>query len=366
MFKRFSEQKKNNAKNILSPDVFRAGESFAAEDPIYLLQPATTVPVFQPSAPWRFPAVAAPGCTIVKAIQNHAQQAPRLAVVNLGNAYYPGGFLYIGRSAQAWEEALCLASSLYFQQPLDYPASEQPSKSPLDAMPGSSYRTENCRLLTPGQAQATTGISFTAITLAAPDFSGGHELQSGFQLQIQAAAKNYNENPVLYIQEMTLKTHAQYRHALEAGATQLLTGPLGCGAFCNSPYVLALIYAAVLQDPQYKTLAVEVVAFGANNYVFTAVFKQIQAGALPIEAQQIIQIAMGASIEFPQGTSLDMLVTRLEPFFAVPAAKRTPAIAGKAYSLSQRTAMAFAEQGAQSDEHQPLLPGEKDSCCVIS
>lgn len=182
----------------------------------------------------------------------------RIGILNFASATNPGGGVIRGSDAQ--EESICRCTTLYpclttegLQE--DYYVYHKKRKNPL--------YTDSC-ILTPDVVVFKTDekwpkicaeeqwFPIDVITCAAPNLRGGIQDYGDFLDNSEAL------NPKKQINKLIRR---RIRGILQVAASQhidiLVLGAFGCGAFCNSPEVVAGAFKEVLKDYRYAFKAIE-------------------------------------------------------------------------------------------------------------
>lgn len=181
-------------------------------------------------------------------------------VMNLANAFRPGGGFLMGSRAQ--EESLCRSSTLYAsllsnkQGYHDYNRDLRENTKKkyhnrgglfgLDRMLISPwvyvFRDSNYKLINPYET--------AVITIAAPDLGDGeggkhHTGEAYTAIQHKVTDQNKMRNAILKQLRDMIVTAAYY------GYKNLVLGAFGCGAFAQDPHVIAQIYYEILVNEGY-------------------------------------------------------------------------------------------------------------------
>lgn len=190
--------------------------------------------------------------TLESAYRLHSEyKKERIGVLNFASATNPGGGVIRGSNAQ--EESICRSSSLYpclttpdLQR--DYYAYHKAQNNPL--------YSDAC-IFAPGVIVFKTDNGLPELRAEKEWFSVD---------VISCAAPNLRKNALnhkRFDNRVTLMTDEQHRRLLEKrirGILQvavlhhidiLVLGAFGCGAFCNSPYVVAEVFKEVLKEFEF-------------------------------------------------------------------------------------------------------------------
>jgi uncharacterized protein (TIGR02452 family) len=159
--------------------------------------------------------------------------------INMANARRPGGGVVHGASAQ--EESLCRRSNLYLAlQAQRYPLQDS-----------HVIYTPHVKVFRNDEAH---GFSFmeqpqevALVSVAAFDLSSGSEDLT--KLKLRSSSIDELKSNIDYISG----TKAKIRNTLRtmAGHTHIVLGALGCGAFKNPPELMAQLFEAVLNEPEF-------------------------------------------------------------------------------------------------------------------
>ncbi len=159
-----------------------------------------------------------------------AERSKRPCVLNFANGTTPGGGFLIGARAQ--EESLCLASTLYFaikdDEMYEFHRGTDPGSSSahLIVSPTTVFRDESQNLI-------DTPWEMDVITCAAP---------------ICDRHGRYGRiTPVQGAELMRERIERVLDVAAAMGATHLVLGAWGCGAFQNDPHLIAPIFGDALE-----------------------------------------------------------------------------------------------------------------------
>jgi uncharacterized protein (TIGR02452 family) len=184
-----------------------------------------------------------------------------ITVLNMANAFIPGGSYLDGAGAQ--EEALCRRSTLYLSlQREHYPIPDHGAIYSPDVLVIRKSDEEGCELLEPEARWWTTVISVAAI--ARPPLSAAGD-------DFARAAER---------EDMRERIRTLFRVAGAEGRKNLVLGALGCGAFRNPPRPVAMLFKDVLRESEFHG-RFEGIWFsvierkGSNNY---KVFKEVLDG----------------------------------------------------------------------------------------
>ncbi len=172
----------------------------------------------------------------------------KIAVLNFANAFYPGGGVASGASAQ--EECLCRCSTLY---PLLYRKSLENSFYGYHKKIGDPKATD-ALIYTEGVVIFKTDTAFPemmkksdwvtvdVITCAAPDM----RKSSNRHVPLTGNASKMSD-PELFGYHVRRAIHILTVAAAKK-ADNLVLGAFGCGAFENDPHVVARAYKTALQE----------------------------------------------------------------------------------------------------------------------
>lgn len=157
-----------------------------------------------------------------------------IAVLNMANAWTPGGAYLDGAGAQ--EEALCRRSTLYLTLCREgfYPIPDHGAIYSPDVFVVRKSDVEGCALLTKDERWWTSVISVAAI--AHP------RLKSSWNLEY---ARDEDK------EDMLERIRTILRVAATEGRKNLVLGALGCGAFMNPPKAVANMFKDVLSDVEF-------------------------------------------------------------------------------------------------------------------
>lgn len=185
------------------------------------------------------------------AVEDIARKGGKVAALNFANAKHPGGGYLHGSNAQ--EEDLCRRSTLYpilqnHQRKGEYPiAHDELIYSKEVMIIRDSYENEYHFLDNP--------IKCDVITQAAYDLNHAH-----------GSADQVSD---LEFQQGTVdKIRTQLRIAAKNGNDSLVVGAFGCGAFKNPPEFIALMYAEILNEPEFQGVFNEIrfAILGKTNF----------------------------------------------------------------------------------------------------
>ena len=204
----------------------------------------------------------------------------RVAVHNFASASNPGGGVETGAGAQ--EECLCRCSTLYFSlnTPAMWNGFYQPHRNAHDPIhnddiiytPGVTvFKTDTAN---PNLMPEADWYNVDVITCAAPNLrqqpSNRYNTGDGSK-QIQMSDRD-----LLALHERRLRRILEV--ALSEGADTIILGAFGCGAFRNSPEVVARAASEVLRDYLYAFKNIEFAVYcppqdDTNYRTFSRVLK---------------------------------------------------------------------------------------------
>lgn len=217
-----------------------------------------------------------------EAASAYAGKGDRLCVLNFASATNPGGGVVNGSSAQ--EEALCRVSTLYFTLDTDenrerFYKPHRMSRDPIhndDILYTSDIVVFKTDTATPERMPESDWFNCDVITCAAPNLR-------------ENPASRYNngegrERLLLSDDELTRVHRKRDRRIFDAAVQNkvdvLVLGAFGCGAFRNSPTVVADVMLTLAKEYEhaFKTIefAVYCPPFDDTNYrIFTERAKKV-------------------------------------------------------------------------------------------
>lgn len=204
----------------------------------------------------------------------------KVAVMNFANAFHAGGGVDKGASAQ--EECLCRTSTLY---PLLYRKTLYNSFYKYHKDKNSPKATDSL-IYTEGVVICKTDedlpkrmdkkdwVEVDVITIAAPDLRKSSNVYFG----LVNGGSNMNDAE-LFGYHVKRAIH-MFTVAASKGADILVLGAFGCGAFKNSPEVVARAYKIAIQEFPKVFKKIEFAVYcpsgGSKNYeVFSSTFKEV-------------------------------------------------------------------------------------------
>ena len=215
-------------------------------------------PAITSAAPRETRIAVTPDRSFAAAMRLHKENPnAKIAVMNFANAFHPGGGVAWGASAQ--EECLCRTSTLY---PLldrkmllgTYYKHHRDLGSPIAT--DSLVYTEGVVICKtdedlPRRMPATDWVTVDVITIAAPDL---REKSLAAMLGQSLSAKPGQALADAFItdEELSAIHLRRIKHMLSCaaakGATILVLGAFGCGAFENPPAVVAKAFKQALEE----------------------------------------------------------------------------------------------------------------------
>ncbi|MBR3149542.1 MAG: TIGR02452 family protein [Eubacterium sp.] len=178
--------------------------------------------------------------TTFKCASEYVDRYKRVAVLNFANPYHPGGGVEQGNMAQ--EECLCRSSNLYAALTCKYILT--------------NYYDRNSRNRTPFGTDSV--IYSKGVTVFKSDDAVPQKLDKTFKVDvITCAAPYYNStygpyNPNQYKPAFYSRIKNILEVAISNDVDVLILGAFGCGAFNNSPEVVASVFGRLLFTEGYS------------------------------------------------------------------------------------------------------------------
>lgn len=227
--------------------------------------------------------VAVSGKRTLEASETYAKQGKRVCILNFASATNPGGGVVHGSSAQ--EEALCRCSTLYpclntRKMWNEFYTPHRNADNPL--------YNDDC-IFTPGVKVFKSDTNFPellseaewwdvdVITCAAPNLRSIPSNRMNPNAGSKKADITYEGLRALH----TARIQRIFEVAMANGAEVLILGAFGCGAFCNSPELVAEVFANFTEKYRNNFDMIEYAVFHTERE--TANYKAFEAAMSKLE-----------------------------------------------------------------------------------